>query len=134
MNTRQQFLFFTFLLLTSTSLFGEAPCPGSVVPVRYHSLDHAQIGVPVRINGSGPYEFLVDTGAQLTVVEPSLAAELGLQASAASGVISVTRYAEVPLALADRVEAGSMVVEHPVIALENLGRMKDLYPNVRGKL
>jgi hypothetical protein len=70
----------------------------------------------------------------LTVVEPSLAAELGLQASTAGGVISVTRYAEVPVAVADRVEAGSMVVEHPIVALDNLGRLKDLYPSIRGKL
>ncbi len=63
MNTRQQILS-TSLLLISTSLFGEAHCSANIVPVRYHSLDHAQIGVPVRINDSGPYEFLVDTGSQ----------------------------------------------------------------------
>jgi hypothetical protein len=134
MNTRQQFLSFTFLLLTSTSLFGEAPCPGNVVPVRYHSLEHSQIGVPVRINDLGPYEFLLDTGAQLTVVEPSLAAELRLPARNTVGVISVTHYAEVPVALAERVEVGSVAVQRPLIAVENLDRLRTLYPNVRGKL
>lgn len=134
MNTRQQILSFTFLFLTSTISFGEAPCPGNVVPVRYHSLDHSQIGVQVRINDLGPYEFLLDTGAQLTVVEPSLAAELRLPARDAVGVISVTHYTVAPVALAERVEVGSVVVQRPLVAVENLGHLRTLYPNVRGKL
>lgn len=134
MTTRQQNLSITFLLLTLTRLFGEVPCPGNVVPVRYHSLGHSQIGVPVWINGSGPYEFLVDTGAQLTVVEPSLAAELRLRAGDTLGVISVTHSAKAASAVAERVEVGSVAVRGPLMAVEDLGRLRTLYPNVRGKI
>jgi predicted aspartyl protease len=38
---------------------------------------HTVIG-EVRVNGSGPYRFLLDTGAQSSVVDPELASELGL--------------------------------------------------------
>jgi len=126
--------FLLLCLLRSSSLFGQAQCPGNVALVRYHSLDHSQIGVPVRINDSGPYEFLLDTGAQLTVVEPSLAAELHLPTPDAVGVISVTHYAEAPVALAERVEVGSVAAQRPMVAVENLGRLRTLYPKVRGKL
>jgi hypothetical protein len=102
--------------------------------LRYRPLDHLQIAVPVRINGFGPYEFLVDTGSQLTIVEPALAAEVGLTPLASGGVISVTRYAEVPMALAGRVDAGAGFAEQSMVAVESLGRLKELYPKVRGKL
>lgn len=43
------------------------------------SADVAQrVTAPVMINGRGPYEFVVDTGANRTVVAAELAAELGL--------------------------------------------------------
>ena len=38
----------------------------------------AAVLVPVRINGSGPYSFVVDTGATLTCVDESLAERLEL--------------------------------------------------------
>ena len=70
----------------------------------------------------------------LTIIEPSLAAELGLKPVATGGVISVTSYEDVPMALADRIEAGSAIVEHSMVAIENLGQLKELYPKIRGKL
>jgi len=129
---------FLSLLLGLTNLLvaesSSSQCPGKVPMLRYQPLDHLQIAVPVKINGSGPYEFLVDTGAQLTIVEPSLAAELDLKAVAKGGVISVTRYADVPMALADRIETGSVAVEQSIVAIENLGQLKELYPKIQGKL
>src|SRR5690349_20565118 len=37
-----------------------------------------RITVPVRVNGEGPFDFVVDTGANRTVIAGELAAELGL--------------------------------------------------------
>lgn len=34
--------------------------------------------VPVKVNGAGPYQFVLDTGATLTCVDESLAQKLGL--------------------------------------------------------
>jgi predicted aspartyl protease len=44
------------------------------------------IGVPVHINGKGPYNFVLDTGAGNSVVTPQLAEELGLEAKAVNGI------------------------------------------------
>jgi hypothetical protein len=118
-----------FLLISLPMVFGETQCPGNVSMVKYHSLLYSQIAVPVRINDSGPYEFLVDTGSQLTIVEPSLAAELGLKPVATGGVISVTRYADVPMALPDRIEIGPLVVERSMVAIEDLGQLKAMCIN-----
>src|SRR5215469_18213537 len=71
---------FTLLLLTSSVVFSETRCPGneSGQPLRFR-MEDAIIVVPVNLNGTGPYDFMVDTGAQTTVMEPSLAAELQLR-------------------------------------------------------
>src|SRR3954471_15143767 len=45
-------------------------------------------GVAVRINGKGPFPFIVDTGASRTVVESSLAEELSLASAGAGNTIT----------------------------------------------
>jgi hypothetical protein len=37
--------------------------------------------IQLKINGKGPYPFMIDTGAGITVIRPELAIQLGLQAS-----------------------------------------------------
>ncbi|MBV9009125.1 MAG: serine hydrolase [Verrucomicrobia bacterium] len=43
-------------------------------------------GLNVRINGQGPFPFVIDTGANRTVIEPTLARELSLP-SASDGIV-----------------------------------------------
>ena len=38
----------------------------------------SRMTAPVRINGQGPFPFVVDTGANRTVISAELAARLGL--------------------------------------------------------
>ena len=64
------------------------------------------MGVSVSINQSGPYEFMVDTGSQITIIEPSLAADLRLQSLGKMGVVSDVRRAEVEMARLDLIETG----------------------------
>jgi hypothetical protein len=63
--------------------FGSTGMPS--VPL--HLVNGYQMIVPVSIDHSGPYEFLLDTGSQFTMIDPSLAAELYLDAR---GSVSVT--------------------------------------------
>ena len=44
--------------------------------------------VAVKLNGAGPYDFMVDTGATVTVLDAALFQELGLRAEGASHVAS----------------------------------------------
>jgi predicted aspartyl protease len=48
----------------------------------------ARTVVAVKLNGAGPYDFMVDTGATVTVLDIALFHELGLQAEGSSGVTS----------------------------------------------
>jgi predicted aspartyl protease len=42
----------------------------------------------VKVNGAGPYEFMVDTGATVTVLDAALFQELGLRAEGSSQITS----------------------------------------------
>jgi predicted aspartyl protease len=46
-----------------------------------------RIVAPVMINGRGPFRFVVDTGANTSVLSPALAKELGLELSVESGIV-----------------------------------------------
>lgn len=46
--------------------------------VRFHDARDDRMTVPVRLGGSGPYQFLVDTGADRSAVSSAIAAKLAL--------------------------------------------------------
>lgn len=48
------------------------------VPIRLAGPGGAALLVPVRVNGEGPFEFVLDTGATLTCVDETLADSLAL--------------------------------------------------------
>jgi len=66
--------------------------------------------VAVSVNHSGPYNFLLDTGTQMTMVDPALAAELHLNTQGSAEVAGVGFLASAPVAQLDLLEAGSHAV------------------------
>lgn len=49
--------------------------------VQFQILQKAMVAVPVFINGRGPFEFLLDTGTETSLIDPALARDLGLSAT-----------------------------------------------------
>jgi hypothetical protein len=86
------------------------------------------------VNGSGPYEFVVDTGSQLGTVEPSLAAELNLKASASVGVTDVSGVAQASVVRLDSIEANHHKAINPLIVIQEVGQLQTLNSHVRGIL
>ncbi len=67
------FKWFASFVLAATivsTLGAETHCPGNVASVPFHLVNRHQIIVAVSINHSGPYNFLLDTGTQITMVDP----------------------------------------------------------------
>jgi predicted aspartyl protease len=60
----------------------------------------------VMLNGRGPYQFLVDTGSNITVVASRIAAELGAPAAGMAMVNGTTGSADMAVALLDKLETG----------------------------
>jgi hypothetical protein len=76
----------------------------------------------------------VDTGSQVTVIDPSLALELDLKPQGTVGLISVASFAQASVTVLDRLEAGSNVVEKPLVVVQDLGQIQAADSRIRGVL
>jgi hypothetical protein len=94
----------------------------------------SQIIVPVKINHTGPYDFLVDTGAQGTIVDPALAAELHLTMEGTIGVVGVGFHTHPSFAHLEILEAGSHATANPMVVVQDLGFLQVADPSIRGIL
>lgn len=101
-------IFLSLALTLVPALQAEAHCPGSAVSLRFPSIPRFQIIVPAGINHNGPSAFLVNTGTQLTIADPSPATELQLEAQSMAAVGGIGFNANTFLAPVDSLEVGSM--------------------------
>jgi hypothetical protein len=121
-------------LIVLPSIEAESRCPGSVASVTPRFVQHALIVIPVRINQAGPFDFIVDTGSQVTVIDPSLASQLDLKPQGRVGLVSVASVAQASVTVLDRLEADSKVVDKPFVAVHDLGQIRAADPRIRGVL
>jgi hypothetical protein len=120
--------------MTVSALQAEPHCPGNVAGVTPRFVQHALIVIPVKINQTGPFDFMVDTGAQITTVDPALAAALHLKTQGAAGIIGVGVYARAPLTQLDSLQAGSHSVDAVLAVIQDLDQVQATDPRVRGIL
>ncbi|BAI94871.1 hypothetical protein Sj15T_27810 [Sphingobium sp. TA15] len=83
-----------------------------------------RITIPIQIDGRGPWNFVVDTGSQRTVISRALAERLDLPLRERVTVISMTGRAEVDTVAVPRLGFGKTVVddiEAPVLEGEHIG-------------
>jgi hypothetical protein len=134
LNRNQLFPLILLFLTPSVVLGGAAQCPANSATVHYHSLELSQIAISVSINHSGPYDFMVDTGAQITVMDSDIAADLKLPSQGSIGVVSFFNDASAGLVKPELVEAGPVAVHDLPVAVEALDQIHALNPKVRGIL
>jgi hypothetical protein len=90
--------------------------------------------VEARINGTGPYRFVVDTGTNITLIESSLFHQLGLEDRGATSAKVVDGMALGRLARAREISIGSQAVRNlEVLEVDGIKR-PDLGRSVRGVL
>ena len=116
------------------TVWAEAHCPGNVVSIRPRFIEHSIVIIPVMLNGSGPYDFLLDTGDQLTVIEPGLAEELHLMSQGMAHVISASTYTPASYAQLEALQAGAYMLRNMLLLVSNLGQVQMTDPRVRGAL
>lgn len=108
------------LVVTST----DAPEQARVEVVDVVSQPYQRMTVPVSIKGMGPYRFLIDTGAQATVLSRDLADRLELNDRRPATLIGAASQVPVETAAVDGIELGSRsfnVPTAPVVEGANLG-------------
>ena len=85
---------------------------------------YRRLTVPVTIQGEGPFRFLVDTGAQATVLSRDLADTLGLQERSNIRLVAMASARVVEAALVPEMALGSRafsVRKAPIIEANNIG-------------
>ncbi len=68
---------------------------------------YRRMTVPVTINGTGPYQFMIDTGAQATVLSHSLADQLMLTERNTATLVGMASTREVETTIVDEITFGS---------------------------
>lgn len=113
----------------------EPPPAAALIPAPDDAVEHAEslkmaqdpsqrLTLAVMINGHGPYDFLVDTGADRTVISRELAATLALPAGDAVTVHEITGADNVGTVVIDHLAIGDRVVDHveaPALAAKDIG-------------
>ncbi|MGZ8337308.1 MAG: aspartyl protease family protein [Allosphingosinicella sp.] len=87
--------------------------------------DHSlRMTVPVNVAGRGPYGFIVDTGAERTVISSELAQTLGLDPGNTAIMYSMTEVSRIVTVVIPRLEVGRRTVSDihaPALARRHLG-------------
>lgn len=84
----------------------------------------SRLTVPVSIDGKGPYRFLVDTGAERTVISSELAEELSLGAGATARMHSMTEVGNVETVIIPRLKVSTKTtkgIHAPALSRYHLG-------------
>lgn len=99
-----------------------------------HSRTHLLV-VSARINGQGPFKFILDTGSNITLLESSLFRELGLKGTSRPSVKVVDWMALGNLAIADEIsiEGGPSRSYVRVLEVDGVKR-PDIGASIRGVL
>ena len=100
----------------------EADAPGTVIGTGQDRGD--RMTVPVMLGDKGPFRFVVDTGAERTVIARELANDLNLAAGRRARVHSMTEVSVIQTAVIPKLEVGGRNVKDihaPALARHDLG-------------
>lgn len=85
---------------------------------------YQRMTVPVRIEGQGPFNFMIDTGAQATVVTRGLSDQLALHLLGSATVVGMASRKVVPLVRVDGLEFAARTfdgIEAPLLEARHVG-------------
>ena len=120
--------------LATLALPAEPRCPGNVASSTLRRIQDDLIVVRVLINRTRPYDFLVDTGSQITTIDPVLASDLRLRIEGTTGVSGVRTQSRSAFAFLDLIEVGSHSVPQSLAVIQDIANLKAADPRIRGIL
>ena len=105
-------------------------CFFGVIPTKPPAL----VTAAVHVDGRGPFRFLVDTGAQSTMIQASLASELKLQPEFRVELVTVNGTRLTPGAKLRTLRLGATVLPELEVLFHDLTEARRLDPAIRGVL
>lgn len=104
----------------------------TIIP--FHLVSQFGVVIPVYINGHGPYSFLLDTGATVTAIDRSIAAELNIRSVGAGSVTSLAERLAVDIGVASSVSFGPVSKSQVEVLVRNLGGLQAADSSIVGVL
>jgi predicted aspartyl protease len=95
-------------------------------PLRFRSVQGTLIVVSVRANGDGPFDFLLDTGAENSIVDPVIATRLSLVTLKQIQQITLTGNQMVPVSVLASLELGQARVAGLPVLIQNLATLRKM--------
>jgi predicted aspartyl protease len=92
--------------------------------VRTLSTDDDRVSIPIHISGKGPWNFIVDTGSQRTVISRDLAERLALPTRRSVTIVSMAGRSETRTVAVPQLGYGDATIndiEAPVLEANHLG-------------
>lgn len=114
----------------ATGLGGQAPAPSAPPPaaetetLAYRADSASRMTVPVTLGDRGPFRFVIDTGAERTIISRELAARLALAASSDVRLASIADVRDVPTVIIPQLSVGRRSladVQAPALLREHIG-------------
>jgi hypothetical protein len=133
----QIFMGFASFVLAATivsAFSAETHCPGNVASVPIRLVNRYQIMLAVSINHSGPYNFILDTGTEITMIHPSLAAELHLSTHGPAEIVGAGLHQSASLVQLDQIEAGSHALANQEVMVYDFDSRGSADLHIRGIL
>ncbi|HEX4577688.1 MAG TPA: retropepsin-like aspartic protease [Edaphobacter sp.] len=123
------------LLVFSSLMRAQSPAaPSPLTEIHFRSTRGSSIVVPVYVNDNGPFDFLLDTGSTITIVDPKLLRSLELGVIEDGTVATLTGKAPIPLAVARTVSLGPLTESKVELGVRNLAGLREADSNIRGVL
>lgn len=133
--TQSSWLALLILFSTMMPAFpAEIHCPANVAGVPLRHISRYQMLVPVSVNHSGPFDFLLDTGTQVTILDTSLAKRLNLKAQGLAMLRGVGFQESASVARVGELAIGANVASDLRVLVSNVARMKSSGLHINGIL
>lgn len=128
--------FASFLLAGTmvSTLLAETHCPGNVASLRFRLVNRSQMVVAISVDHSGPYNFLLDTGTEVTMIDPSLADDLRLKTHGTAVVAGVGLHAAASFSQLDQLAAGTHTVANQKVLVFDLHKLQSANLKIVGIL
>ncbi len=104
----------------------------AILPVSFTTINEYMVVLPVEVNGSGPYCFLLDTGTSRSVIDRPMAEQLALPQVGQGRAVGVEESVAVTLVRSESVSTGPATVRN--LSLTVLPKGAGLPAEVRGIL
>jgi hypothetical protein len=86
------------------------------------------------LDGTGPYDFVLDTGAQITTIDPQLESDLHPKHLGATHVTGIGSYSRAAYAQLELLEAGAYSMKQPLVLVQDLRQVQRTDARIRGIL